>query len=296
MEKGHLRCDANVSLRPAGTSAFGTKTELKNLNSIRGVEKGIGAEIVRQKRALDAGEKIEQATLLYDADHDKLAVMRSKEYAHDYRYFPEPDLPVLRVSDAWIAEARARLPELPWEAERRLETAYALSGEVASIVGSDREYLQLMEDLAREGVQPRAAANWVANVVIGHANRLGVGIARFREMVPLGPFATLLKRVEAAQVTATAAKTLLEDVLDRGGDAATLFVSGGQAVSGDDVLLPLVRAVIAENAGPVEQYRKGKAATLGFLVGQVMKKSGGQAVPQSVKDLLVRELGQPTPA
>jgi aspartyl-tRNA(Asn)/glutamyl-tRNA(Gln) amidotransferase subunit B len=289
-------CDANVSLRPAGTSAFGTKTELKNLNSIRGVEKGIGAEIVRQKRALDAGEKIEQATLLYDADHDKLAVMRSKEYAHDYRYFPEPDLPVLRVSDAWIAEARARLPELPWEAERRLETAYALSGEVASIVGSDREYLQLMEDLAREGVQPRAAANWVANVVIGHANRLGVGIARFREMVPLGPFATLLKRVEAAQVTATAAKTLLEDVLDRGGDAATLFVSGGQAVSGDDVLLPLVRAVIAENAGPVEQYRKGKAATLGFLVGQVMKKSGGQAVPQSVKDLLVRELGQPTPA
>jgi len=292
MEKGHLRCDANVSIRPAGTTPFGTKTELKNLNSIRGVEKGLAAEIARQKRAVAAGEKIEQATLLYDADHDKLAVMRSKEHAHDYRYFPEPDLPVLRVSQAWIAEARAALPELPWETERRLETEYALSGEVASIIGADREHVRLLEDLAHAGVQPRTAANWVANVVIGHANRLGIDLARFRERVPLGPFATLLKRVESAQVTATAAKGMLEDVLDKGADPAG-FVSGGQAVSGDDVLLPLVRAVIAENAGPVEQYKNGKTATLGFLVGQVMKKSGGQAVPQTVRDLLMRELGQP---
>jgi len=292
MEKGHLRCDANVSIRPAGDTKFGTKTELKNLNSIRGVEKGLAAEIARQKRAVAAGEKIEQATLLYDADHDKLAVMRSKEHAHDYRYFPEPDLPVLRVSAAWIAAARVALPELPWETERRLETEYALSGEVASIIGADREHVRLLEDLARAGVSPRTAANWVANVVIGHANRLGIDLARFRERVPLGPFATLLKRVESAQVTATAAKGMLEDVLDKGADPAG-FVSGGQAVSGDDVLLPLVRAVIAENAGPVEQYRNGKTATLGFLVGQVMKKSGGQAVPQTVKEILMRELGQP---
>jgi aspartyl-tRNA(Asn)/glutamyl-tRNA(Gln) amidotransferase subunit B len=293
MEKGHLRCDANVSIRPAGTTPFGTKTELKNLNSIRGVEKGLAAEIARQKRAVAAGEKIEQATLLYDADHDKLAVMRSKEHAHDYRYFPEPDLPPLRVSAAWIAEARARMPELPWETERRLETEYALSGEVASIVGSDREYVVLLEDLARAGVPPRTAANWVANVVIGHTNRLGIDLAGFREKVPLGPFATLLKRVESAQVTATAAKAMLEEVLEKGADPATLFATGGQAVGGDDVLLPLVRAVIAENAGPVEQYRNGKSATLGFLVGQVMKKSGGQAVPQTVRELLMRELGQP---
>ncbi|HEY2955705.1 MAG TPA: Asp-tRNA(Asn)/Glu-tRNA(Gln) amidotransferase subunit GatB [Candidatus Eisenbacteria bacterium] len=295
MEKGHLRCDANVSIRPRGTSALGVKTEIKNLNSIKGVEKGLAAEIVRQNRALDAGETLTQATLLYDADHDKLAVMRSKEYAHDYRYFPEPDLPVLKVEEAWIEEARAGLPELPWETERRLETAYGLAGEVASIVGSDREYVLLVEDLAREGAKPRTAANWVANTVIAHANRLGIGIARFRERVPLGSFATLLARVESAQVTATAAKALLEEVLDRGGDPATLFASGGQAVSGDEALLPLVRAVIAENPGPVEQYRKGKAATLGFLVGQVMKKSGGQAVAQTVRDLLARELGQAAP-
>jgi len=295
MEKGHLRCDANVSIRPEGATTFGTKTELKNLNSIRGVEKGLAAEIARQKRALDAGEKIEQATLLYDADHDKLAVMRSKEYAHDYRYFPEPDLPPLRVSAAWIAEARGQMPELPWEAERRLETAYALSGEVASIACSDREYVGLLEDLARAGVQPRTAANWVANVVIAHLNRLGIDVGRFREIVPVAPFATLLTRVEAAQVTATSAKALLEEVLDQGADPFTRFASGGQAVSGDDVLLPLVRAVIAENAGPVEQYRNGKTATLGFLVGQVMKKSGGQAVAQTVKELLVRELGQGAP-
>ena len=293
MEKGHLRCDANVSIRPIGTTALGTKTELKNLNSIRGVERGLAAEIARQKRAVAAGEKIEQATLLYDADHDKLAVMRSKEHAHDYRYFPEPDLPPLRVSAKWIADARARMPELPWETERRLGTEYALSGEVASIVGSDREYVALMEDLSRAGVQPRTAANWVANVVIGHSHRLGIDIARFRERVPIAHFATLLKRVESAQVTATAAKAMLEEVLEQSTDPATLFVSGGQAVSGDDVLLPLVRAVIAENAGPVEQYKNGKTATLGFLVGQVMKKSGGQAVPQTVRELLQRELGQP---
>ena len=296
MEKGHLRCDANVSIRPRGTETFGVKTELKNLNSIRGVERGIAAEIARQTRALDAGEKLEQATLLYDADHDKLAVMRSKEYAHDYRYFPEPDLPVLSVSDAWIAEARARMPELPWDAERRMESQYALSGEVASIVCTDRDYIVLLEDLVNRGVQARTAANWVANVVIGHTNRLGIDLAGFRQRVPIEPFATLLQRVEKAEVTATGAKAMLEDVLDRGADPATLFVSGGGAVSGDDVLLPLVREVIAENAGPVEQYKKGKTATLGFLVGQVMKKSGGKAVPQTVKDLLLKELGQPAGA
>ncbi|TMQ58499.1 MAG: Asp-tRNA(Asn)/Glu-tRNA(Gln) amidotransferase subunit GatB [Candidatus Eisenbacteria bacterium] len=293
MEKGHMRCDANVSIRPAGTTQLGTKTELKNLNSIRGVEKGLAAEIARQKRALEAGETIEQATLLYDADHDKLAVMRSKEYAHDYRYFPEPDLPLLRVSAVWIAQARESLPELPWEAERRLETEFALSGEVASIVGTDREYVRLMEDLARAGVQPRTAANWVANVVIAHINRLGIDVGGFRERVPLAPFATLLTRIESGQVTATAAKSLLEEVLDQGADPFTRFTSGGQAVSGDDVLLPLVRAVIAENQGPVEQYRNGKTATLGFLVGQVMKKSGSQAVAQTVRELLVRELSEP---
>jgi aspartyl-tRNA(Asn)/glutamyl-tRNA(Gln) amidotransferase subunit B len=217
--------------------------------------------------------------------------MRSKEYAHDYRYFPEPDLPLLRVDQAWIEVARAGLPELPWDAERRLESAYGLSGEVASIVGSDHEYVLLLEDLAGLGVQARTSANWVANVVIGHANRLGIGIARFRERVPLAPFAILLTRVEKAEVTATAAKGMLEEVLDRGADPFALFATGGQAMSGDDALLPLVRAVIAENTGPVEQYRKGKTATLGFLVGQVMKKSGGQAVAQTVKDLLVRELG-----
>jgi aspartyl-tRNA(Asn)/glutamyl-tRNA(Gln) amidotransferase subunit B len=187
------------------------------------------------------------------------------------------------------------MPELPWEAEKRLETEFALSGEVASIACSDREYVGLLEDLARAGVQPRTAANWVANVVIAHLNRLGIDVGRFREMVPIAPFATLLTRVEAGQVTATSAKGLLEEVLDKGADPFTRFASGGQAVSGDDVLLPLVRAVIAENAGPVEQYRNGKTATLGFLVGQVMKKSGGQAVAQTVRELLVRELGQGAP-
>jgi aspartyl-tRNA(Asn)/glutamyl-tRNA(Gln) amidotransferase subunit B len=292
MEKGQLRCDANVSLRPAGQEALGTKTELKNLNSIKGVEKGLTAEIARQRSVLASGGAIEQATLLYDADHDKLAVMRTKESAHDYRYFPEPDLPLLRVEAPWLAAAGGALPELPWDVEAKLVRDDGIPQDQAAIVSADRDHLQLYRNLVGTGLSKKTSANVIVNDVRKYENKYELTPAALEEKLPWKLLATLFLRVEQAQVTATGARGLLEEVFANGADPSTLFVSGGTAVSSAADLTPLVRAAIEENPGPVAQYLGGKTATLGFLVGQVMKKSGGQAVPQTVRELLEAELAK----
>jgi aspartyl-tRNA(Asn)/glutamyl-tRNA(Gln) amidotransferase subunit B len=292
MEKGQLRCDANVSVRPAGTTPLGTKTEIKNLNSIRGVERGVAAEIARQRRVIESGGAIQQATLLYDADRDALAVMRTKEDAHDYRYFPDPDLPVLVVPPRWIDDVRAAAIALPWETQRRLEEA-GLPVQAAAVLVEDRARVDRAMAIADAGVPLERAAGWVVNVELGHVNRLGLSMDAFNARVPVASTGALLLRIESAQVTATAAKGLLEEVLERGADPGTLFATGGAAEGSHDALAPLVAAVIAEHPGPVAQYRRGKTATLGFLVGQVMQKSGGQAVPQAVRALLEAALAGP---
>src|SRR5262245_1043062 len=165
MEKGQLRCDANVSVRPAGATTLGTKTELKNLNSIKGVEKGVRAEIARQVEALESGERIAQATLLYDADHDRLVIMRTKEHAHDYRYFPDPDLPVLRVDAAEREAARAALPELPWAREARFRERLGLPAYDAGVLAESRELSDYFEATAPEG-QEKLASNWIMTEVL----------------------------------------------------------------------------------------------------------------------------------
>jgi aspartyl-tRNA(Asn)/glutamyl-tRNA(Gln) amidotransferase subunit B len=290
MEKGQLRCDANVSLRPAGAKELGTKTELKNLNSIKGVEKGIAAETARQESVLKGGGRIEQATLLYDADHDKLAVMRSKEHAHDYRYFPEPDLPILSVSDAWISEAKSRLPELPWETERRFTGTFGLPAYDASVLSQDRGMADYFEQVAAVAT-PKAASNWVMGESLGRMNARGWTLAQWSERVPAASLGELLRRVESKALTGPLAKQALDAMAEEGLDASVVLARPEfQVRGGADDLLPLVQAVIQEHPGPVSQYRGGKQATIGFLVGQVMKKSGGQAVPQVVKELLEKEL------
>ncbi len=291
MEKGHLRCDANVSIRPAGQEGFGTKTEIKNLNSIKGVEKGLTAEIERQRQMLESGGRIEQATLLYDADHDKLAVMRSKEYAHDYRYFPEPDLPVLQVSEAWIGEARARIPELPWARERRFVEVFGLPAYDATVLCDQRELADYFEAVVVADMAPKRASNWIMTEVLRVMKEHGSSMADFRSKVPPASLAYLGGVVESARVTATSAKAVFDEIVRSGADPATVIATRGLEAKGSaDELLPLVRGVIEENPGPVAQYRGGKTATIGFLVGQVMKKSGGQAVPQVVRELLEKEL------
>jgi aspartyl-tRNA(Asn)/glutamyl-tRNA(Gln) amidotransferase subunit B len=290
MEKGHLRCDANVSIRPAGSGGLGTKTELKNLNSIRGVERGLAAEIARQRGVLALGGTVEQSTLLYDADHDKLAVMRSKEHAHDYRYFPEPDLPTLRVSAAWIEDARARLPELPWKRAARLEAQYGIPAYDAAVIGDQRELADYFEACAALA-DGKLVSNWVMTEVMRVLKDRGWSVTRWSERVSAARMGAFLERVAARELPGPLAKQMFAWMTDEDGDVPALLERHGVRVqSAASELLPLVRAVIAEHPGPAAQYRAGKAATLGFLVGQVMKKSGGQAVPQAVQELLRAEL------
>jgi aspartyl-tRNA(Asn)/glutamyl-tRNA(Gln) amidotransferase subunit B len=295
MEKGHLRCDANVSLRPVGETRLGTKTEIKNLNSIKGVERGLTAEIARQRRVLEEGGRIEQATLLYDAEQDRLAVMRSKEHAHDYRYFPEPDLPVLRVERAWLEEARAGLPELPWVREARLAAAHGLPPYDAAVLTEQRELADYFEVCAR-GAEAKLVSNWIMTEVLRVLKERGLGLAQWSAQVPPERLAAFLSRLSSKELPGPLAKQVFGWMLDEPGDVEALLSAHGVRVqASSDELLPLVRAVLDENPGPVTQYLGGKTATLGFLVGQVMKKSGGQAVPQTVQALLREELARRAP-
>ncbi|MEQ1834731.1 MAG: Asp-tRNA(Asn)/Glu-tRNA(Gln) amidotransferase subunit GatB [Candidatus Eisenbacteria bacterium] len=290
MEKGQLRCDANVSLRPVGATALGTKAELKNLNTIKGVERGVTAEIARQAALLDAGERVRQATLLYDADHDVLKIMRMKEQAHDYRYFPDPDLPVLRVPAADLAQARATAPELPWVREARFRDDHGLPAYDAGVLTESRELSDYFEGCAPEG-QLKFASNWVMNELLRVLNERGWSVAEWAERVSAPRFRDFLARVAAKELPGPVAKQVFGWLPDEPGDVPELLARHGITVAaGDDVLRPLVRAVLDENPGPVAQVLSGRDATFGFLVGMVMKKSAGQAVPQVVNRLLREEL------
>jgi aspartyl-tRNA(Asn)/glutamyl-tRNA(Gln) amidotransferase subunit B len=292
MEKGQLRCDANVSLRPAGTSGLGVKTEIKNLNSIKGVERGLAAEIGRQRRVLEDGGRIEQATLLYDADRDRLAVMRTKEHAHDYRYLPEPDLPLLRVGREWIEDAGARLPELPWAREARLVATLGLPPYDAAVLTEQRDLADYAEATAA-GIEPKTASNWIMTEVLRVVRERGWSVAAWAERVPAERLRDLLARVERRELPGPLAKQVFGWMTDEPGDVEALLAAHGVRVQGSSAeLLPLVRAVLDENPDAVRQVLAGRAATLGFLVGQVMRKSGGQAVPQTVQDLLREELAR----
>ena len=292
MEKGQLRCDANVSLRLAGAATLGVKTELKNLNSIRGVEKGLAAEIARQRRLLEAGRPVEQATLLYDVEHDRLAVMRSKEDAHDYRYFPEPDLPVLRVEAAAIEAARAGLPELPWARAARLAARHGLSAHDASVLCEQRELADYYEACA--GVADgRQAANWVMTEVLRVLHERTGSIGDFAARVPAARLGSLIARSAAKEIPGPLAKQVFAWMLEEAGGVDELLARHGvRAMGAETDLRPLVREVLGEHEGAVAQVLAGNSRTLDFLVGQVMKKSRGQAVPQVVRELLAAELAR----
>ena len=290
MEKAQLRCDANVSLRPRGGSRLGVKTELKNLNSIKGVERGVAAEIARQAVLLDRGEPVVQSTLLYDADHDRLAVMRTKEDAHDYRYFPEPDLPVLRVAAGQLESARAALPELPWAREARFGGEFGLPAYDAAVLTESRELSDYFEASAR-GADAKLASNWIMVEVLRALKDRGWPLARWAERVPAPRLRGFLARVGAKALPGPLAKQVFAWMADEDGSTDELLARHGVQVRGSaDELRPLVREVLDAHPEAVAQVLEGRAATFGFLVGQVMKRSGGQAVPQTVQALLREEL------
>jgi aspartyl-tRNA(Asn)/glutamyl-tRNA(Gln) amidotransferase subunit B len=289
MEKGHLRCDANVSVRLKGAEQFGTKAEVKNLNSFRFLKLALEYEIARQVGILEGGGTIAQETRMFNPDTGETATMRSKEKAHDYRYFPEPDLAPLKIAGARLAEIRARMPELPARTRARFMDSYGLSAYDADVLTSSRALAEYYEGVSAAAGDPKAAANWVMGDLMGALNADGRDIAD-SPVAPerLGELVALIRRGE---ISGKIAKDVFVKMF-ASGEAAPVIVEreGLQQISDTGALERVVDQVLLQNAKQVEQYRSGKTAVLGFLVGQVMRASRGQANPGVVNQMLKQKL------
>jgi aspartyl-tRNA(Asn)/glutamyl-tRNA(Gln) amidotransferase subunit B len=290
MEKGQLRCDANVSVRLKGTEKFGTKVEVKNVNSFRFVKQAIEYEIERQVEIVDGGGTIEQESRLYDAASGVTVGMRSKEHAHDYRYFPEPDLVPLRVSEHWLHEVRSRLPELPAARRDRFVNEYGLreyDAQVLSLTRATGDYFEIAAKASGDG---RTTANWVVGDLMGLLNAAGKGV----ESSPISAahLGELVALINKGELSGKLAKEILPKMFETG-DAPTVIMEreGLKQISDSGALEKIADEVIAANPKQVEQYKAGKTALLGFLVGQVMKASRGQANPAAVNEVLKKKMG-----
>jgi len=282
MERGQMRVEANVSLRPRGTEPFGIRVEVKNMNSFRSVERAIAFEIKRQAAALDAGETLTQDTRGWNEDRGTTYVMRSKEDSHDYRYFPEPDLPPLRVDAAWLAAIRAALPELPAARRARYESALGLSAYDAGVIVAEGAAMALFEDAraAAPDADPKALANWVTGAFLGLLRTDAEAAAR----VDPGELADLVRRVASGELSGTNAKEVFAaHAADGSTVAAIVDARGFRQISDAGALAPIIDEVIAANPKAVDDFRAGKPV-LGFFVGQVMKATRGQANAALVQD------------
>jgi aspartyl-tRNA(Asn)/glutamyl-tRNA(Gln) amidotransferase subunit B len=291
MEKGSLRCDANVSVRPSETAPFGTRVEIKNLNSIRFVAKAIEHEIERQTEALARGEKVVQETRLWDEKAGRTVAMRSKEEAHDYRYFPEPDLGLLVVDDAWIVEAAGGMPELPRARRARFVETFGLSLQDAETLVSSRQLADYFERTAA-AVPPKLAANWVIGELLRWIKERKISNEEALSF-PVSPerLAGLIRLAAAGEVSTASAKEVFAAMLDSPADAAAIVAEKGLgSIRDTGALEAAVAEVIGGNPSQVEAYRSGKTQTFGWLVGQVMKKTGGRADPAAVREALTRAL------
>jgi aspartyl-tRNA(Asn)/glutamyl-tRNA(Gln) amidotransferase subunit B len=288
MEKGQLRCDANVSIRnPDGT--LGTKTELKNMNSFRFVERGLARELERQRRILESGGSVEQTTLHYDPDDDEVHELRSKEYAHDYRYFPEPDLLPLEITAAWLREIESRLPELPDEMRARFIEQYGLSDYDAGVLVADRDLAVFYEEVAGSpGVDPKQAANWITVELRGRLNEAGVDISGSR--VTPERMAELIALVGGGTISRSAAKDVLDRVVETGESPTAVVEREGLAAVGSDELGGVVDEVISANPEEAERVRAGDQKVIGFLIGQVMRATRGNADGGRARELILQKL------
>jgi aspartyl-tRNA(Asn)/glutamyl-tRNA(Gln) amidotransferase subunit B len=287
MEKGSFRCDANVSLRPVGAETLGTRTEIKNLNSIAGVRNAIAAEIVRQAEVLDRGERIVQATLLWDQDKERLQVMRTKEEAHDYRYFPEPDLPPLIVTREEIDRLARALPELPLARARRFEAAMGLSSYDAGLLADSREVADYFESTVDAGASAKAAANWVGNDVLRTLKETGQSVEAFAEQVPPARLAKLLVLAGGGTLSSKLARELFTVLLRQPGDPADLAQRHGLVQESDaGALAAAAEAVLDANPSVVTDFLGGKDKAMTFLVGQLMKETKGRANPVVAQSVL----------
>ncbi len=289
MEEGSLRCDANVSVRRAGATALGTKAEVKNLNSFRFLQKALAYDIERQIGVLEGGGAIEQETRLWDSREQRTFGMRSKEFAHDYRYFPEPDLLPLVISEEWKEEVRRSLPELPQAREERFMSAWALPKQDARALAMSRPMADYFEEVVRHCSEPKLAANWILNELVYLLEESKIAFAD--RPLPAKNLAELISLISKGTISGKMGKDLLAEMLRTGKSAGQIVDEKGLEQINDPArITELAREIIAANPKQTEQYRKGKTATLGWFVGQVMKATQGQANPQLVQEVLKKEL------
>ena len=289
MEEGSLRCDANVSLRPVGETTLGTKTELKNMNSFHAVEKALTYEIHRQEMVLDSGGLIEQQTLLWDANRNVAETMRSKESSHDYRYFPDPDLAPLAVSDEYISKIAATMPELPEAKRKRFQTDFNLPEYDARVLTESPQLADYFENTAKNTRDKKAASNWVMGPVLKAAKELSGDFARLK--VTPQRLAEILTMIDSQKINANAAKIVFEACLATGKAPSAIVEEKGLAqVSDTGAIEAAVDDVIANNTQDVQDYLAGKEKVLGFLMGQVMRATKGKANPKIVNQVLRAKL------
>ncbi|RMH35559.1 MAG: Asp-tRNA(Asn)/Glu-tRNA(Gln) amidotransferase subunit GatB [Nitrospirae bacterium] len=295
MEQGSFRCEPNISVRPAGSSDLGTKVELKNINSFRFVKQALAYEIARQTKVLASGGVIHQETRLWDPEREVTVVMRSKEEAHDYRYFPDPDLLPVEISQEWIQELRQSLPELPAARAKRFVHDYRLPEYDASVLTASKDLADYFEACVRLFPNPKIVSNWVMGELLRELNARGIPAQRS----PVSPecLAKLLQLVDEGTISLKIAREIFPELYASGKDPETLVHEKGLTqISDAQVLEQLVEEVMRQHPAQVDQYRRGKEAVLGFFVGQVMKASGGKANPGKVNELLRRKLASDTPS
>jgi len=290
MEEGSLRCDANVSVRPRGQKEFGTKAEIKNVNSFRFIRDALEYEIGRQIEVLESGGKVTQETRLYNANEGKTYSMRSKEQAHDYRYFPEPDLLPLVVDETWKAEIARGLPELPEARRARMVKEYGITEYDAQVLTFSKSLADQFEEAAKAARNPKRVANLVQGELMGRLKAKGIEIEQ--SPISMGGVAASADLVEAGTISGKMLKELYDLAFERGKDFSVIYEEEGRPQQSTDTpaLEKMIDEVLAANPKQLEQYRAGKKTMLGFFVGQVMKASKGQASPQIVNELLGKKL------
>jgi aspartyl-tRNA(Asn)/glutamyl-tRNA(Gln) amidotransferase subunit B len=290
MQEGSFRCDANVSVRRRGAAQFGTRAEIKNINSFRFVEKAIHYEVARQIDIIESGGKVLQETRLYDPDKGETRSMRSKEEANDYRYFPDPDLLPVAIDEAFIASVRATLPELPDEKAARYASAFGLSAYDAGVLTASRELGDYFEAVVRELPQdPKLAANWVMGELAAALNRDGVDIEASK--LTASRLAGLLKRIADGTISGKIAKEVFEAMWATGADADSVIADKGlKQISDPAAIEKAIDEVMAKSPGQLADYRAGKDKLFGYFVGQVMKATGGKANPAQLNELLKKKL------
>ncbi len=290
MQEGSFRCDANVSVRPKGQKEFGTRTELKNINSFRFVERAINYEVERQINVLESGGKITQETRLYDPNKNETRAMRSKEEANDYRYFPDPDLLPVVISAEQIEKVRKDLPELPQQKHKRFMEQYNLSAYDASVLISSKEIAAYYEEAVKaSGNQPKLVANWISSELLGALNKSDYEIAQ--SPINAAQLGKLVARIADDTISGKIAKTIFEALWNKEGEVDEIIEKRGlKQVTDTGAIEKLIDEIIAANADKVAEYRSGKDKLFGYFVGQTMKASGGKLNPQQLNDLLKKKL------